>query len=733
MHTIKRSMLVVTLLAGWLGSQEREALGIEQKIDALLSRMTFAEKIGQMTQFSGTDARKEEQIRAGAIGSFLDVIGAAENNRLQKIAVEESRLKIPLIIGNDVIHGYRTIFPIPLAWSASWDTALIRQAARIAAKEARAVGIHWTFAPMVDIARDPRWGRIAEGAGEDPFLGAAIARSLVCGFQGSSLADPQALLACAKHYVAYGGAEGGRDYNTVDISERTLRETYLPPFEAAVRAGAGSLMSAFNEIGGIPASANPLTLRQILKGEWAFTGFVVSDWNSIGELLNHGIAANRIDAGRQSLIAGVDMDMEGLCFTPELEQIVQNGALPEKYVDDAVRRILRMKYRLGLFENPYTDPELSKNVLMHTDHLAAAREIARRSIVLLKNEKNILPLNLENLKTIAVIGPLADDNDAPLGTWRCQGRPEDVVTVLSGLRQRLADKVKLLSAKGCDIQKAGQAHFQSAIEKARQSDVVIMVLGEGAEMSGEAACRSELGLPGEQLNLLRRVAETGKPIVLVLMNGRPLVLSAVEPLTTAIVETWHLGVQHGNAVADVLCGDYNPSGKLTVSFPRSVGQIPIYYNHKNTGRPANPGSKYNSKYLDVDNSPLYPFGYGNSYTRFEYSGLKIFNSRLQTSEELVVSVNVKNVGKQAGTEVVQLYVQDLVASVTRPVRELKGFQRVTLSAGQTETVTLRVPVTQLGCYDINLQYRVEPGEFRVYVGGDSQAELSATFNVVAAQ
>ena len=664
MHTIKRSMLVVTLLAGWLGSQEREALGIEQKIDALLSRMTFAEKIGQMTQFSGTDARKEEQIRAGAIGSFLDVIGAAENNRLQKIAVEESRLKIPLIIGNDVIHGYRTIFPIPLAWSASWDTALIRQAARIAAKEARAVGIHWTFAPMVDIARDPRWGRIAEGAGEDPFLGAAIARSLVCGFQGSSLADPQALLACAKHYVAYGGAEGGRDYNTVDISERTLRETYLPPFEAAVRAGAGSLMSAFNEIGGIPASANPLTLRQILKGEWAFTGFVVSDWNSIGELLNHGIAANRIDAGRQSLIAGVDMDMEGLCFTPELGQFVQNGALPEKYVDDAVRRILRMKYRLGLFENPYTDPELSKNVLMHTDHLAAAREIARRSIVLLKNEKNILPLNLENLKTIVVIGPLADDNDAPLGTWRCQGRPEDVVTVLSGLRQRLAGKVKLLSAKGCDVQTAGQAHFQSAIEKARQSDVVIMVLGEGAEMSGEAACRSELGLPGEQLNLLRRVAETGKPIVLVLMNGRPLVLSAVEPLTTAIVETWHLGVQHGNAVADVLCGDYNPSGKLTVSFPRSVGQIPIYYNHKNTGRPANPGSKYNSKYLDVGNSPLYPFGYGNSYTRFEYSGLKIVNSRLQTSEDLVVSVNVKNVGKQAGTEVVQLYVQDLVASVT---------------------------------------------------------------------
>ena len=733
MHTIKRSMLVVTLLAGWLGSQEREALGIEQKIDALLSRMTFAEKIGQMTQFSGTDARKEEQIRAGAIGSLLNVIGAAENNRLQKIAVEESRLKIPLIIGNDVIHGYRTIFPIPLAWSASWDTALIRQAARIAAKEARAVGIHWTFAPMVDIARDPRWGRIAEGAGEDPFLGAAIARSLVCGFQGSSLADPQALLACAKHYVAYGGAEGGRDYNTVDISERTLREIYLPPFEAAVRAGAGSLMSAFNEIGGIPASANPLTLRQILKGEWAFTGFVVSDWNSIGELLNHGLAANRIEAGRQSLIAGVDMDMEGLCFTPELEEFVKSGALPEKYVDDAVRRILRMKYRLGLFENPYTDPELSKNVLMQADHLAAARELARRSIVLLKNEKNILPLNLENLKTIAVIGPLADDNDAPLGTWRCQGRPEDVVTVLSGLRQRLAGKVKLLSAKGCDIQKAGQAHFQSAIEKVRQSDVVIMVLGEGAEMSGEAACRSELGLPGEQLNLLRRVAETGKPIVLVLMNGRPLVLSAVEPLAPAIVETWHLGVQHGNAVADVLCGDYNPSGKLTVSFPRSVGQIPVYYNHKNTGRPANPGSKYNSKYLDVDNSPLYPFGYGNSYTRFEYSGLKIANTRLQTSEDLRVSVSVKNVGKQAGTEVVQLYVQDLVASVTRPVRELKGFQRVTLSAGQQETVTLRVPVTQLGCYDINLQYRVEPGEFRVYVGGDSRAELSATFNVVAAQ
>ncbi len=728
MRPIFRTVLSILVACSFVAGQSTS--NIEAKIDSLLQKMTFAEKIGQLNQLSGRSARHEEMIRKGALGSLLNVIGAEETNQLQAIAIKESRLGIPLIFGLDVIHGYRTIFPIPLACAASWDTALIRQAAHIAAREARASGIHWTFSPMVDIARDARWGRIAEGAGEDPFLGAAVAQAYVRGYQGSSLANDDAVLACAKHYVAYGAAEGGRDYNTVDISERTLRDIYLPPFKAAVEAGAGTLMSAFNEIGGVPASANALTLRQILRGEWGFTGFVVSDWESILELMVHGIAATNLEAGLLALKAGVDMDMEGECYSVELQNYINQGLLSEDLINDAVRRILRYKYKLGLFDKPYTDPELSKKVILHPEHIKVARQMAQESIVLLKNDKSVLPLNLAQNKTIAIIGPLADDPRTPLGTWSCQGNADDVVTILDALKKRLTTS-KLLFTKGCGIVDNSKKDFAKAVEIAQQADVVLLVMGESADMSGEAASRTELTLPGVQNDLIKAVAATKRPIVLVLLNGRPLVLTEIEPYVQAIVETWQLGLQHGNAVVDILLGEVNPSGKLTATFPRAVGQIPIYYNHKNTGRPGNEFSKYTSKYLDQENEPLYPFGWGLSYTTFKYSDLKVLKPQVGLTDNLSVSVTVKNTGKLAGTEIVQLYVRDLIGSVTRPVAELKGFQRLYLNAGESKQVTFTVPVSRLGFHDQNLRYVVEPGTFKVMVGGNSAELISTEFEVVA--
>lgn len=720
------TLVIIILVASPLAQSEGE---IEAKVEALLAKMTLAEKFGQMTQFSGSTARHEELARAGKLGSLLNVIGAAETNRLQAIATKESRLGIPLIFGLDIIHGYRTIYPIPLACAASWDTALIRKAAHNAAREGRAEGIHWTFSPMVDIARDPRWGRIAEGAGEDPYLGAAIAQAYVRGYQGVDLARNDALLACAKHYVAYGAAEGGRDYNTVDISERTLRDIYLPPFKAAVDAGVGTLMSAFNEIGGIPATANILTLRTILRGEWGFKGFVVSDWESILELITHGVAATPEEAGLLALQAGVDMDMEGECYSTALEKYIQSGQLPLQLIDDAVRRILRYKFRLGLFDNPYTDPALAKQVLLHPEHLRTARQLAQESIVLLKNEKSLLPLQIKNYKTIAVLGPLADDHHAPLGTWSCQGKPEEVISILDALKSRLTG-IKLLTAKGCGIVET-KSNFKEAIDLAQQSDLVLMVMGESADMSGEAASRTNLELPGVQNELIQAVAATKRPIVLILLNGRPLVLTKVEPYVDAILETWHLGLQHGEAVVDILLGDVNPSGKLTAAFPRAVGQVPIYYNHKNTGRPGKDFEKYTSKYIDLEGTPLYPFGWGLSYTEFVYSNLKIAQSRLGLQDELVVTVDVKNKGKCDGTEIVQLYVRDLVASVTRPVRELKGFQRVAIPAGTTRQVTFKIPVRELGFHNQQNRYVVEPGKFQVMVGSNAMDHLTTEFEVVA--
>jgi beta-glucosidase len=716
MKTFTRIVFVTGCLSTLLMGQWSIDPQIEAKIDELLAKMTFAEKVGQMTQLSGINERYEEMIRKGEIGSLLNVVGAKETNRVQKIAVTESRLGIPLIFGLDVIHGYRTIFPIPLASSASWDTALIRTTSAIAAKEAESEGIRWSFAPMVDIARDPRWGRIAEGAGEDPFLGSAISRAQVLGFQGKNLSDPLTLMACAKHYVAYGAAEGGRDYNTADLSERTLREIYLPPFEAAVRAGAGSVMSAFNEISGIPASANEFTLRDILKGEWNFNGLVVSDWNSIAEVIQHGIAADKVDAAAKSLIAGVDMDMQGDCYTPALEPLVTNGTLSIDLINDAVRRILRLKFMLGLFDHPYVDEELYKDIILNSEHIQTALELARESIVLLKNEKNILPLDRKKIKRIALIGPLADDQQALLGCWQCLGRKEDAVTIREGLKNRLGSDIVIDYVRGCEITNDDKVDFNKALQAARQADVVIMAMGERADMSGEGHSRSNLDLPGVQPELVTAVAESGKPVILVLINGRPLTLAEVEPKVAAIVESWQLGIQHGNAVADVLLGNYNPSGKLTASFPYTVGQIPVYYNHKNTGRPPAGGvESLNSKYIDCPPAPLYPFGYGLSYTTFKYSNLNLSSNPIPADGELLISVRVQNAGKRDGVEVVQLYLRDPVASVTQPVKELKGFQRIALKAGETKTVEFKLTQEHFSFIGMDNKRIVEPGEFQVTI------------------
>lgn len=714
--------------------------GIQGRIDSLLGVMTLEEKVGQLnlvgadwtTKWNEISQRQREMVRAGHLGGVLNAVGFEPTTNLQRIAVEESRLRIPLLFGLDVIHGFRTVFPTPLAEASTWDSDLIEKAARVAATEASAGGINWTFAPMVDIARDPRWGRIAEGSGEDPYLGSVMAAARVRGFQGKNLKDSTSLLACPKHYVAYGGAEAGKDYNTVDISERTLRETYLPPFKAAVDAGAGSLMSAFNEIGGVPSSANAHTLTQILRGEWGFDGFVVSDWTSVAELIAHGIARDSTEAGIRALTAGVDMDMASLIYEQYLPALFNQRILSAKILDEAVRRVLRAKFRLGLFDNPYRhgSPEREKSAILTRDNLDLARRVAQESIVLLKNDEKLLPLS-RNLKTIAVLGPLSDDNAQPLGPWDGFGRKEDVVTALQGIREKLASKTRILVARGCDITGNSRGGFNEAQELARKADVAIVVLGESSSMSGEAASRSDIGLPGVQDEFLKAICETGTPVVLVLMNGRPLSIPWEAEHVQAILETWFLGVQTGNAVADIVFGDVCPSGKLPVTVPRSVGQIPLYYNHKNTGRPLLENNRFTSKYLDIPNTPLYPFGYGLSYTSFTYSNLRVAFPKVRRHEQLKISVDVQNSGDRKGDEVVQLYVRDDVASITRPVKELKGFERISLEAGQTRTVTFLVNVDQLGFYDDSMKYVVEPGTFTVYVGGNSVQTLERKFEVAS--
>lgn len=695
--------------------------------------MTLAEKLGQLQQLDGhADGRyKDEQpglARGGLLGSTLNVRGARQTNELQRIAIEQSRLKIPILFGFDVIHGYRTVFPIPLGEAATWDPATVEGSAAIAAKEARAAGVHWTFAPMVDIARDARWGRIAEGSGEDPFLGSAMARARVLGFQGADYSAPDKVVACAKHWLAYGAAEAGRDYNTTDLSERTLREVYIPPFKAALDAGAGTFMSAFNDLNGVPTSANRFTLTQILRGEWKFDGIVVSDYESVKELINHGLAGNEKEAAEAGLNAGVDMEMVSRLYNKYGADLLRERKLSLATIDEAVRRILRIKFRLGLFEEPYADEARERNSILTTEHLAAARESAARSLVLLKNEGNFLPLS-KTLKTIAVVGPLADSQKDVIGSWTGDGKSEDAVTLLAGIKSKVSPQTIVTYAKGCEINDDSTAGFAEAVRIAGESDAVIVAVGESAEMSGEAASRSSLDLPGRQLELVKSIKATGKPVVVVLMNGRPLSINWIAENVPSILETWFAGTQAGNAIGDVLFGDVNPGGKLPVTFPRSVGQVPLYYNHKNTGRPPDANNKYTSKYLDVPWTPLFPFGYGLSYTRFKFTNLQLNAPRIKPDGSLAVTVELENVGQRAGDEVVQVYIRDVSASVTRPVKELKGFQRVTLQPGEKKRVEFKLTPRELGFYNREMKFVVEPGEFRVMVGPNSVELIESKLDI----
>jgi beta-glucosidase len=705
---------------------------VEARVARLLRQMTLEEKIGQLQQLDGdVDGRFRpehlELARQGRLGSTLNVRGAANVNELQKAAVEGSRLGIPLLFGYDTIHGYRTIFPIPLGEAASFDAALAEETARVAAAESAAVGLKWTFAPMVDIARDPRWGRIAEGAGEDPYLGSVLARARVRGFQGADYSQPDRVIATAKHWVAYGAAEAGRDYNTTDVSERALREIYFPPFRAAVDAGVGTLMSAFNDVDGVPATANAFTLTKVLRGEWGFDGLVVSDYTSVMELLHHRLAADEAEAAQKAVVAGTDMEMVSRFYAKHLPELVRKGAVPVAAVDGAVRRILRVKVRAGLFERPYVDAAREKTALLTAESRALARRAAARSIVLLRNEGAVLPL-AKDLARVAVVGPLADDAKALNGTWVGDGRPEDTVTILAGIRKAVGE-ARVVYAKGCEVEGGTDADIAAAVEAARGADAVVLVVGESAELSGEAASRSVLDLPGRQMELVRAVHAAGKPTVVVLASGRPLTIPWIAENVPAVVMAWHGGTEAGNAAADVLFGDVNPGGKLPVTFPRSVGQVPLYYAHKNTGRPPDPNQKYTSKYLDVPWTPQFPFGHGLSYTTFALSDLKLGAETIAAAGRQTVEVTVKNTGARAGDEVVQVYVTDLAASVTRPVKQLRAFERVTLEPGASRTLAFTLGPPDLGLYDARMRWVVEPGRFQVTAGTSSDGGLTASFAV----
>ena len=714
---------------------------INMKVDSLLNIMTLDEKIGQMNQYNGFwdvtgpspkngDAKyKYDNLKKGLVGSMLNMRGVKDITAVQKIAVEESRLGIPLIIGNDVIHGYKTLSPIPLAEAASWDLKEIENSARIAALEASAAGTNWTFAPMVDISRDARWGRVMEGAGEDPYLGSLIAGARVRGFQGDDLSKHNTIAATAKHFAGYGFSESGRDYNTVDISKNTLYNIVFPPFIASVDAGVRTFMNGFNELDGIPATGNSFLQRDVLKEEWGFDGFVISDWGSISEMIAHGYAKDGIHATEIAIKAGSDMDMESHLYINKLKSLVDSNKVDVKLIDDAVSRILRVKFELGLFDDPYKylDADREKEVIYHPDNHKGVLEMAKKSIVLLKNENQLLPLKKEN-QTIALIGALANDNNSPLGNWRTNSDDNTAITVLEGMKAY--PKNKLIYRKGADvnlndngvvkfhekvkINENDKSGFNAARKAARISDVVVMVLGEDGFQSGEGRSRTKIDLPGVQQELLEEVYKVNKNIVLVLMNGRPLNINWADKNIPSIVEAWQLGTQTGNAVAQVLYGDYNPSGKLPMSFPRNVGQIPIYYNYKNTGRPGPKNEVFWSHYNDEVNSPLYPFGYGLSYTTFEYSKMEIDNKILKKDSSIKVSIELKNTGKLKGKEVVQLYIKDRFASVTRPVRELKGFELVELSPGESKVVSFEISESLLKFYSAKEVWESEPG-FLMYL------------------
>ncbi len=708
--------------------------------------MTLEEKIGQLNQLPGMGTQTgprvpqggEALIRSGGVGSFLAISGAEYLRGLQQIATRESRLKIPLLFANDIIHGFRTIYPVPIAEAASFDSARVEVSARLAAVEATAHGLHWTFGPMVDIARDPRWGRIVEGAGEDPWLGSVMAAAQVRGFQGGDhgvgLGASDAMLATAKHFAAYGGAEGGRDYNSVELTERTLWETYLPPYEAAVKAGAATVMSSFNDIGGIPAHSSEWLLGDVLRGRWGFKGLVVSDWGGIGEMINHRVAANRGEAGILAMRAGVDIDMSDAVYADSMGAAVRSGRIPIALVDSAVKRVLRLKYALGLFDDPFrfNDVARERRYTLAPEHLAAARIAAREGMVLLKNVNKTLPLR-KNLRTIAVIGPVADDARAALGGWAAAGRPEEAVTVLAGIRAAVGPSTRIIQVRGAPVDTADTSGFAAARNAAAEAEAVVLVIGEREDMSGEASNRASIELPGSQRDLALAVIRAArqspggasKPVIAVLMNGRALAVPELAGEVPALVESWFLGSQHGNAVADVLFGDYNPGGKLPVTFPRATGQIPIYYNHRSTGRPPDSANHYTSKYLDIPWTPLFPFGYGLSYTTFAYTNLRLSASSIRAGDSFSVSVDVRNSGDRAGDEVVQAYLRDDVASVAEPVKALKAFRRISLRPGETQTVTFRLGPDALALYERQLRRVVEPGTFTVFVGTSSDDLLSS--------
>ncbi len=706
---------------------------IDQKVDSVLRLMTLEEKIGQMNQYNDdwkatgpvtVDNTKANQIRKGQVGSLLNSLGTERTRSWQNIAME-SRLKIPLLFGLDVVHGYKTTFPIPLAEAASWDLDAIQLSARIGATEASASGIHWTFAPMVDIARDPRWGRVMEGAGEDTYLGSKIAFARVKGFQGNKLGEINSLMACAKHFAAYGAAIGGRDYNSVDMSDRMLWETYLPPFKAAVDAGVATFMNSFNDVNGVPATGNKYLQRDILKGKWNFKGFVVSDWGSIGEMIKHGNVKNEYEAALSAITAGSDMDMESRCYKNNLMQLVKDKKISVALIDDAVKRILTKKFELGLFDDPYKfcNAKREQEQLNNPEHAIAARKIAAKSIVLLKNTNNLLPLS-KALKTIAFIGPLVKPLKQNKGFWDIELPGVDsnfIVSQWEGLQNKVGANTRIIYARGCDIEGNNKDGFTEAVEIAKQSDVVILSIGERRDMSGEAKSRSNINIPGVQEDLLKELLATGKPVVVLINAGRPLVFNYTSDNAPAILYTWWLGSEAGNAIADVLFGDYNPSAKLPISFPRSVGQIPIYYSHFNTGRPAKNDNNhhYNSSYNDESIFPKYEFGYGLSYTSFQYSNLQLSKKKMKKNEPIEVSVTITNTGKYDGEEIVQLYLRDKVGSIVRPVKELKDFQKIKLNTGETKTIRFIIDKEKLSFYNQQLQWVAEQGDFELMIGASS--------------
>ncbi|HEX7585168.1 MAG TPA: beta-glucosidase BglX [Prolixibacteraceae bacterium] len=747
-HITLYLILLFSIQSLFVGAQYKT---VDQKVDSVVGLMTLDEKIGQLNQYNDdvtatgpvtVDTDKAKQILNGQVGSLLNCMGTERTRKWQEIAMQ-SRLKIPLLFGQDVIHGYKTTFPIPLAEACSWDLEAMELSARIAATEASASGIQWTFAPMVDIARDPRWGRVMEGEGEDPYLGSLIATARVKGFQGNKLGDVNSVMACAKHFAAYGAAIGGRDYNSVDMSDRLLWEVYLPPFKAAVDAGVASVMNSFNDLNGIPATGNKYLQRDILKGKWDFKGFVVSDWGSIGEMINHGNVKNGYEAALSAITAGCDMDMESRSYKDNLVQLVKDKKVPVALIDDAVRRILQKKFELGLFDDPYKycNAEREQRELNNPEHTKAAREIAAKSIVLLKNaklpgqENQILPLS-KTIKTIAFIGPLVKPLMQNKGFWDVAVPGLDSTSIVSqweGVKNKVGKNTKLLYAKGCEIEGENREGFADAVKIAKQADVVILSIGERRDMTGEAKSRSNINIPGVQEDLLKELLATGKPVVVLINAGRPLVFNYTAENAMAILYTWWLGSEAGNAIADVLFGDYNPSAKLPISFPLSVGQIPIYYSHFNTGRPATSDANhnYNSSYNDLSIFPKYEFGYGLSYTTFQYSNLQLSKRKINSNEQLEVLVTVTNTGKFDGEEIVQLYLRDKVGSIVRPVRELKDFKKIKLNIGESKTIKFVIDKEKLSFYNQKLEWVAEPGDFELMIGSSSKdIKLSDSFELI---